>query len=225
MRGWRRGCDRSLQVRCALHSDAPRASRLEPRKRVAFRVRPLRTDCSCYWIALHSRAHNHSHSETLPSLCSSSPPFPFAASFCSEVNSFKVFGVEYNSTTDMLAYVGYAADLDAVVITFRGTRPTSILDWLEDLNFFQQPAICDGCLLHEGFLAAYYSVREATVGFVRDAVALFPQSKIIITGHSLGGALSYLASVDLALNEGIKADMSDDKKKNSDVAAAAAVRR
>ena len=119
--------------------------------------------------------------------------------------------MEYNSTTDMLAYVGYAADLDAVVITFRGTRPTSILDWLEDLNFFQKPAICDGCLLHEGFLAAYYSVRDATVGFVRDAVALFPQSKIIITGHSLGGALSYLASVDLALNEGIKADMSVDK--------------
>jgi hypothetical protein len=130
----------------------------------------------------------------------------WSCSFCSEVKGFQMYGVVYNSSTDMLSYVGYRADTDAIVVAFRGTSPLSILDWVTDLNFFQVGAVCPGCEIHEGFLGAYLSVRDETVALVKEIVTQYPESQVVITGHSLGGALTHLASVDLATNEGITAD-------------------
>ena len=127
----------------------------------------------------------------------------WTCSFCSEVPGFQPYGVEYNSTTDMLAFVGYLPSTNSVIISFRGTSLTSILDWVEDLNFFAVSAICPGCQVHEGFLAAYYSIRDATVEYVHAATKAHPGAEVVITGHSLGGALAFLAAVDLSINEGI----------------------
>ena len=140
--------------------------------------------------------------------CSLEAVADWSCSFCREVPSFVAWGVSYNVSTDMLAYVGYEPLSDSVVVTFRGTSLTSILDWVEDLNFVQVAALCEGCLLHEGFLAAYYSVRDATVGLVHQVTKAYPQSDVVLAGHSLGGALAYIAAVDLALNEGINATVS-----------------
>lgn len=138
--------------------------------------------------------------------CSGEAVEKWNCSFCHEVPGVTPYGVVYNASTDMLAYVAYKNDTDSIVISFRGTSLLSILDWLEDLNFLEVPAICPGCQVHEGFLGAYLSIRDPTVRLVHEITAIYPQSNVVIVGHSLGGALTYLASVDLVLNEGITPD-------------------
>jgi len=140
--------------------------------------------------------------------CSGPDILAWKCSFCEEVPRFQPFGVAYNETTDMLAYVGYEPFTQTVIISFRGTVLTSILDWLEDLNFFQTEAICPACGVHEGFYEAYMSIRADFVKYVHLAEQAYPNSEIVITGHSLGGALAYLAAVDLSLNEGINVTTS-----------------
>jgi len=137
--------------------------------------------------------------------CSGASLKNWDCSFCqeSDVSNFKPYGVAYNSTTDMLAYVGYEPTRNSVMIAFRGTSLLSILDWLEDLNFFQIERICPGCEIHEGFWYAYQSIRGQFLQYVTQARKAFPTADVVITGHSLGGALAYLAAVDLSLTAGI----------------------
>lgn len=94
----------------------------------------------------------------------------------------------------MLAYVGYEPGTDSVMIAFRGTALLSILDWISDLNFFQTAGICPGCEVHEGFLAAYLSIRDDFMVYVHAVKAQYPDSDVVLSGHSLGGALAYLAA-------------------------------
>jgi hypothetical protein len=137
--------------------------------------------------------------------CPSSTVLPWTCGFCTEAADFLPWGVTSNDTTNMLAFAGYDSDSGSIVISFRGTAMLSILDWVEDLKFFHTPAICDGCQVHEGFLGAYLSIRDGVLQTTRDLLGAYPSAPITITGHSLGGALTALASVDFALNENIVA--------------------
>jgi hypothetical protein len=118
----------------------------------------------------------------------------WSCSFCQEIPGFTPYGVVYNSTTDMLSYVGYKNDTDSIIVSFRGTNLLSIIDWLTDLDFGAVGAICPGCEVHEGFLKAYLSIRDETVQLVREITTMYPDSDVVITGHSLGGALSQYRS-------------------------------
>jgi predicted lipase len=57
------------------------------------------------------------------------------------------------------------------------------------------------CWVHSGFLTAYDSVRPAVLGLV-DTVLAGEEGEawtVLLTGHSLGGALATLAAYDLSL--------------------------
>lgn len=51
---------------------------------------------------------------------------------------------------------------------------------------------------HRGFYRAYTSIRSTLVNSVKQYLAQDPALQIVITGHSLGGALSQLCAYDLA---------------------------
>lgn len=127
----------------------------------------------------------------------------WSCSFCKDVPLFTPFGTAYNSSTDILALVGYKNDSNSVVVAFRGTKPTSIKNWLQDLDFFHTQAVCDGCQVHRGFWNAYLSVRDGTIQIIKGIITLFPDAKLVLAGHSLGGALAFLASVDFPMNNGL----------------------
>ncbi|KAL5782366.1 hypothetical protein ACOSP7_007395 [Xanthoceras sorbifolium] len=103
------------------------------------------------------------------------------------------------------AFVGVAEDLDAVVIAFRGTQEHSIQNWIEDL-FWKQldlnyPDMPDA-MVHHGFYSAYHNttIRPGILNAVKIAKEIYGDFKIIVTGHSMGGAMAAFCALDLTVN-------------------------
>ncbi|MEW6609724.1 MAG: lipase family protein [bacterium] len=88
--------------------------------------------------------------------------------------------------------LGIANDKE-LIIAFRGTEPDCINDWLTDINIKRTDGI------HRGFRKAYQDIRENIRIIVKDNIF----KNIYITGHSLGGALATICtlnSLDLKMN-------------------------
>ena len=82
-----------------------------------------------------------------------------------------------------------------LIVAFRGTE--RIHEWLDDLDFIPAPyaPIPGRGTVHQGFQLVYYSIRSCLRNLVQQNG---PQCKnLLITGHSLGGALCALAAPDL----------------------------
>jgi triacylglycerol lipase len=86
---------------------------------------------------------------------------------------------------------------DAVIVSFRGTQTDP--DWIADAEIFQKafPYCNSKPLVHGGFLSVYESMRE---GLFETLNQLSPSKTLFVTGHSLGGAIAALFSLDCALN-------------------------
>ncbi|WOL19812.1 hypothetical protein Cni_G28614 [Canna indica] len=114
-------------------------------------------------------------------------------------------------TTQAFIFCNKAEDADLIVLAFRGTEPFNAVDWSTDVDLSTLLAGKLG-LLHLGFLkalglqneksfllgfpkdftspnnepAAYYTLRAELKGLLAE----HKNAKIMVTGHSLGGALA-----------------------------------
>ncbi len=90
-------------------------------------------------------------------------------------------------------------DDGGVGVAYRGTPPLALRDWLVDLEINKQNVSypgCEGCELHSGFYDSYLALSPG----VLDAVAAFGGQSvpyIVLTGHSLGAAISEIAAFEL----------------------------
>ncbi|KAI8090274.1 lipase [Gilbertella persicaria] len=83
-----------------------------------------------------------------------------------------------------------------IYLVFRGTN--SIRSAIADLKFdFVNYPNVKGAKVHRGFLQSYNEVVAAYFPVIQDQLTAFPNYKIIVTGHSLGGAQALLAGMDL----------------------------
>jgi hypothetical protein len=92
---------------------------------------------------------------------------------------------QLNSVLKLTSTKGFvAAAGDITIISFAGTEPTSVANWLTDLAFFKTPSG-----IHEGFQAGVDVVWSQ----VR-AAAANAAGGIFLTGHSLGAAIAALSA-------------------------------
>jgi pimeloyl-ACP methyl ester carboxylesterase len=124
--------------------------------------------------------------------------------------SGRAYGVsglgEYVADRGTGALAGVAVDEGDTYVFFSGT--TSATDWIRTNTDARLDALPDtwtlDCLttrpsVHRGFLKAYTSVRAKLWGKILEAVLRVGGSgRIIVCGHSLGGAMATVAALDLA---------------------------
>lgn len=112
----------------------------------------------------------------------------------------------HNESTRAQGLVAYDAAKNWIVVAFRGTD--NKLNWQEDFDFWLVPfnnTACKGksgasdCKVHQGFYRVYESVQaQVHVAFLKLWHTYKSRAPtIMVTGHSLGAAMSMLAMVDL----------------------------
>lgn len=114
-----------------------------------------------------------------------------------------IIKVRLGSVWSNIAYIFWSETENVLLFVFSGTYNTSML--FENLNYNQTFALSIGngklpakAKLHKGYCDLY----NATKKYLYEAINTYsnPETKIITTGVSLGGALSSVAKVDLSLS-------------------------
>ncbi|KAG0184435.1 hypothetical protein DFQ28_011145, partial [Apophysomyces sp. BC1034] len=81
-------------------------------------------------------------------------------------------------------------------LAFRGTN--SFRNFVADFDFVSTTYFpVKGAKVHGGFYKAYMEVAEKVITNMRKQMDEYPDYKVVVTGHSLGGAFAVLGAMDL----------------------------
>ncbi|XP_047314999.1 lipase-like [Impatiens glandulifera] len=132
--------------------------------------------------------------------------FTWTCSRCDGMTEgFEVIEIIVDIEHCLQAFVGFADNLNAIIIAFRGTQGNSIQNWIEDLYWKQldlnYPGMPDA-MVHHGFYASYHNttVRSGVLNAVKRSKRLYGNVDIMVTGHSMGGAMAAFCALDLRVN-------------------------
>lgn len=163
---------------------------------------------------VHLAVYNHTLATTLVEYASAvyvtdlTELFTWTCSRCNGLTEgFEMIELIVDVQRCLQAFVGVAKDLNAIVIAFRGTQEHSIMNWIEDLYWkqldFNYPGMPDA-KVHHGFYAAYHNttLRPCILNAVQRAKEYYGDIGIMVTGHSMGGAMASFCGLDLVVNQG-----------------------
>lgn len=107
--------------------------------------------------------------------------------------------------TDVTGYIAVDHTRDLTVLAFRGSR--SIRNWLANADFIPVPTdICPDCTAHQGFWDSWQEARSGILDTLVKTANQYPSSKVVVVGHSLGGAIADLAAAEIR-KQGINVDL------------------
>ncbi|KAH7417606.1 lipase [Cadophora sp. MPI-SDFR-AT-0126] len=112
-------------------------------------------------------------------------------------NSVKNYACLGFDQSQVEGYVGIDSANKAIVISYKGSK--TFANFVADLLVPKGSCsdLISGCKAHQGFLYAWGDVKTNTMAAVKSAKAAYPSYSIILTGHSLGGAVATIAAAYL----------------------------
>lgn len=137
----------------------------------------------------------------------SKPPFDTLYCFRHYSNAGEML-IRYCSSsffTDVTGYIAVDKTRDLTVLAFRGSH--SVRNYLADVDLIRILVdICSGCTAHQGFWDSWVEARKGILAALVTTAAKYPSSKVVVVGHSLGGAIAGFAAAEIR-NKGINADL------------------
>nr|CDX09897.1 lipase [Yarrowia alimentaria] len=125
---------------------------------------------------------------------------------------YSFYGINEHQTAN--GYIAVDHKRKQLVLVFRGTQ--SEADSAADLNTWQVPNVnfdglknttgtnaesdCQGCSIHAGFVGIFNNSFKAIDSRLNLYKAQYPDYKLVVTGHSLGGAVALLYGISLRVN-------------------------
>ena len=105
----------------------------------------------------------------------------------------------------MTGYIAVDRTRDLTVIAFRGSQ--SVRNFVADATTAKVPTdLCAGCTAHQGFWASWVEARTGIMAALMATAKTYPSSKVVVVGHSLGGAIANFAAAEIR-NKGVNADL------------------
>lgn len=135
--------------------------------------------------------------------------YTWTCSRCNDlVQGFEVRCIIVDVQNCLQAFIGVDHNLNAIVVAIRGTQVNSVQNWIKDLVWkqvnFNYPNM-PNAKVHTGFYSTYNNtlLRPAITNAVRKARKLYGDISIIVTGHSMGGAMASFCALDLAVSDSL----------------------
>ena len=95
-----------------------------------------------------------------------------------------------------LVIVGYNKIYDSIFVGFRGS--SNIQNWLDNLQFSHTSPYDDNLIsVEKGFYKIYNSLQQLLYDTIDELSLKYDTTNILITGHSLGGAIASLFAFDI----------------------------
>lgn len=119
---------------------------------------------------------------------------------CDLYRDVEVFNVYVNESLVSVGFCAISHHERRIIFAFRGTY--SVTNWLNDLTFWRMPyphhkSCGDNCTVHRGFYLTYESIMPFILVDAIVLRTLYPAYGVLVTGHSLGGALATFCAADL----------------------------
>ncbi|KAG7398544.1 hypothetical protein PHYBOEH_010908 [Phytophthora boehmeriae] len=120
---------------------------------------------------------------------------------CSLVPRLENVQVVEDAKDNFQGLVGYSPSYQAIVIAFRGSM--DVTNWLDNLTFLKRRAYPEfpGVMVHMGFYWAWKSVSDQVLTILKKLQILHPHAKLLVSGHSLGGAVAAICAFELEFVE------------------------
>src|SRR5690349_6392476 len=104
--------------------------------------------------------------------------------------------MSHDLSNQVQQYVAIDHTLKTILVVFRGSSTSD--NWFTNIEFEKvETGLCDGCKAHSGFWDSWKDAQDAVKPALKQASTRHPGYKIVVTGHSLGGAIATLAAADL----------------------------
>jgi len=114
---------------------------------------------------------------------------------CRNLPGVKHITVHQDNAWGTQGFTAYDSVQNVIVVSFRGS--SNLANWVMNINTAKRTfPYCKGCKVHTGFDKAYHTVEDYIIKHVGMLYDKY-KCEVVVTGHSLGGAMAVHAALDI----------------------------